>query len=171
MALIIRALAALEAEGFALQGHFTSRDRPDAQWCSRRLLSRIHVYTRDRRRREIEPVTARDFMRFLLRWQHVADGTRREGRLGVLAVIEQLQGFEVATGAWERSVLAARVQDYRPEWLDELCMSGQVAWGRLSVRDTDPDAAPKRARRPVEGDPDHAGPAGRPALAAAYRPR
>jgi ATP-dependent helicase Lhr and Lhr-like helicase len=151
--LIIRALAALEAEGFALQGHFTSRDRPDAQWCSRRLLSRIHVYTRDRRRREIEPVTARDFMRFLLRWQHVADGTRREGRLGVLAVIEQLQGFEVATGAWERSVLAARVQDYRPEWLDELCMSGQVAWGRLSVRDTDPDTAPKRAGAPSKATP------------------
>ena len=150
--LIIRALAALEAEGFALQGHFTSGDEP-AQWCSRRLLARIHVYTRERRRREIEPVTARDFMRFLLRWQHVADGTRREGRLGVLAVIEQLQGFEVATGAWEKSVLAARVQDYRPEWLDELCMSGQVAWGRLSVRDADPDAAPKRAGAPSKATP------------------
>jgi ATP-dependent helicase Lhr and Lhr-like helicase len=151
--LIIRALATLEAEGFALQGHFTSGDRQDAQWCSRRLLSRIHAYTRERRRSEIEPVTARDFMRFLLRWQHVADGTRREGRLGVLAVIEQLQGFEVATGAWERSVLAARVQDYRPEWLDELCMSGQVAWGRLSVRDTEPDATAKRAGAPSKATP------------------
>jgi ATP-dependent Lhr-like helicase len=151
--LIIRALAALEAEGFALQGHFTSHDQEAAQWCSRRLLSRIHVYTRDRRRREIEPVTARDFMRFLLRWQHVAEDARREGRLGVLAVVEQLQGFEVATGAWERSVLAARVQDYRPEWLDELCMAGQVAWGRLSVRDTEPDAAPKRAGAPSKATP------------------
>ena len=92
-------------------------------------------------------------MRFLLRWQHVADGTRREGRLGVLAVIEQLQGFEVATGAWERSVLAARVQDYRPDWLDELCMSGQVAWGRLSVRDTEPDTAPKRGGAPSKATP------------------
>jgi ATP-dependent helicase Lhr and Lhr-like helicase len=151
--LITRALAALEAEGFALQGHFTAQDRKNAQWCSRRLLSRIHVYTRDRRRREIEPVTAQDFMRFLLRWQHVADGTRREGRLGVLAVIEQLQGFEVATGAWERSVLAARVQDYRPEWLDELCMAGQVAWGRLSVRDAEPDAAPRRGGAPSKATP------------------
>ena len=113
--------------------------------CSRRLLSRIHAYTRQRRRREIEPVTARDFMRFLLRWQHVADGTRREGRFGVLAVIEQLQGFEIATGAWEKSVLAARVEGYRREWLDELCMSGQVCWGRLSVRDTEPDLHPNAA--------------------------
>ena len=151
--LIIRALGALEAEGFALRGHFTSGDREDAEWCSRRLLTRIHVYTREHRRREIEPVTARDFMRFLLRWQHIADGTQREGRPGVLAVVEQLQGFELATGAWEKSVLAARVHDYRPEWLDELCMAGQVAWGRLSVRDTEPDAAPRRGGAPSKATP------------------
>jgi len=141
--LIVRALAALEAEGFALRGHFTAPDCPE-EFCSRRLLSRIHVYTRQQRRREIEPVTARDFMRFLLRWQHVADGTRREGRFGVLSVIEQLQGFELATGAWEHSILAARVEGYRREWLDELCMSGQVSWGRLSVRDPDPDSEVRR---------------------------
>jgi ATP-dependent helicase Lhr and Lhr-like helicase len=141
--LVVRALAQLEAEGFAIRGHFTA---PGAEeYCSRRLLSRIHAYTRQRRRREIEPVTARDFMRFLLRWQHVAAGTRREGRFGVLAVIEQLQGFEIATGAWERDVLAARVEGYRREWLDELCMSGQACWGRLSVRDTEPDLASRRS--------------------------
>jgi ATP-dependent helicase Lhr and Lhr-like helicase len=150
--LITRAFAALEAEGFALRGHFTAPGGPE-EWCSRRLLSRIHVYTRDRRRREIDPVTAQDFMRFLLRWQHVADDTRREGRLGVLAVIEQLQGFEVATGAWERSVLTARVEDYQPPWLDDLCMSGQVAWGRLSVRDAEPDAAPRRGGAPSKATP------------------
>ncbi len=142
--LIVRGLAQLEAEGFAIRGHFS---RPDGaeEYCSRRLLSRIHAYTRQRRRREIEPVTARDFMRFLLRWQHLAAGTRREGRFGVLAVIEQLQGFEIATGAWERAVLAARVDGYRREWLDELCMSGQVCWGRLSVRETEPDIVPRRS--------------------------
>jgi ATP-dependent helicase Lhr and Lhr-like helicase len=141
--LIARALALLEAEGFAIRGHFSDQGQNE-EFCSRRLLSRIHVYTRERRRREIEPVTARDFIRFLLRWQHVAEGTRREGRIGVLAVIEQLQGFELATGAWESAVLAARVQGYRREWLDELCMSGQVCWGRLSVRDPEPDTAPRR---------------------------
>ena len=142
--LIVRALAQLEAEGFAIRGHFTAPGGSE-EYCSRRLLSRIHAYTRQRRRREVEPVTPRDYMRFLLRWQHVAAGTRREGRLGVLAVIEQLQGFEIATGAWEHSVLEARVEGYRREWLDELCMSGQVSWGRLSVRDAEPDQAPQRS--------------------------
>ena len=142
--LIVRALAQLEAEGFAIRGHFTEPHGPE-EYCSRRLLARIHAYTRQRRRREIEPVTARDFMRFLLRWQHLADGTRREGRFGLLAVIEQLQGFEIATGAWEQSVLAERVAGYRREWLDELCISGQVCWGRLSVRDAEPDGIPRRS--------------------------
>jgi ATP-dependent Lhr-like helicase len=145
-ALIMRALAVLEAEGFAIRGRFTGPGAAE-EFCSRRLLSRIHVFTTQRRRREIEPVTAQDLIRFLLRWQHVADGTRREGRFGLLAVIEQLQGFELATGAWENAVLATRVDGYRREWLDELCLSGQVSWGRLSVRDTDPGQPPRRSGR------------------------
>ncbi len=131
------ALLRLETEGFALRGRFSDPAGPE-EFCARRLLARIHAYTRERRRREIEPVTPRDFMRFLLRWQHVADGTRREGSHGVLAVVEQLQGFELAAGAWEKPVLAARVTGYQREWLDGLCLSGEVAWGRLSPR---PDAA------------------------------
>jgi ATP-dependent Lhr-like helicase len=142
--LVVRALARLEAEGFALRGHFTP-GMTDEEFCARRLLARIHGYTRQRRHREIEPVTARDFMRFLLRWQHVAPGTRREGRFGVLAVIEQLQGFELAVGAWESQVIASRVTGYRKEWLDEACLSGRAAWGRLSVRDTGPEPEPRRS--------------------------
>src|SRR4029453_13973836 len=98
-----QALAKLEAEGFALRGRFDpERDEGDRgiEFCERRLLARIHRYTTDRLRREIEPVTAQDFMRFLLRWQHVAPATQMEGRRGLLAVIEQLQGFEVAAGSW-----------------------------------------------------------------------
>jgi ATP-dependent helicase Lhr and Lhr-like helicase len=146
--LVLRALARLEEEGFAIRGRFSAASRGPGgaeEFCARRLLARIHGYTRQRQRAEIEPVTARDFMRFLLRWQHVEPGTRREGRFGVLAVVEQLQGFELAAGAWENAVLAARVEGYRREWLDELCLSGQVAWGRLSVRDSQPDPAPKRS--------------------------
>jgi ATP-dependent Lhr-like helicase len=145
--LVVRALAVLEAEGFAISGRFTDPDAADEEYCARRLLSRIHIYSRERRRREIEPVTPRDFIRFLLRWQHVSAGSRREGRFGVLSVIEQLQGFELAAGAWEDGVLAARVEGYRREWLDELCMSGQVSWGRLSVRDPDPDSPASRVAR------------------------
>ncbi len=143
---LLSGLATLEAEGFALRGRFTSPDADEEEFCARRLLTRIHAYTRERRRRAVEPVNARDFMRFLLRWQHVAAGTRREGRFGVLAVIEQLQGFELAAGAWEHAVLAARVEGYRREWLDELCLSGQVCWGRLSVREP-ADASEGATRR------------------------
>ncbi|HKA13069.1 MAG TPA: DEAD/DEAH box helicase [Candidatus Dormibacteraeota bacterium] len=137
------AMARLEGDGFAFRGHFTSSDGPE-EFCARRLLARIHQYTRARLRREIEPVTARDFMRFLFRWQHVAPGTRREGRVGLLAVVEQLQGFELAAGAWERGVLAARVDGYRAESLDDLCLSGAVTWGRISIRDSAADGCPDR---------------------------
>ena len=129
------ALIRLENEGFALRGRFTGG--ADEEFCARRLLARIHAYTRQRLRAEIEPVTPQDLVRFLLRWQHVADGTRREGSRGVLAVVEQLQGFELAAGAWERSVLGARVTGYQRDWLDGLCLSGDVAWGRLSLRPLD----------------------------------
>jgi ATP-dependent Lhr-like helicase len=128
------ALAHLEHEGFALQGRFDSGVDGE-QWCARRLLARIHIYTQKRLRKEIEPVTARDLMRFLLRWQHVAPGTQRHGRSGVVTVVEQLQGFELPAGTWEAEVLPARVESYRPDWLDQLCHTGELVWGRLKTRD------------------------------------
>jgi ATP-dependent Lhr-like helicase len=142
LSLVEIALARLEAEGFVLRGHFEGEEGAGQgeQFCARRLLARIHAYTRDRLRREIEPASARDFLRFLMRWQHVAPGTRREGRRGVLAAIQQLQGFELGAGAWEESLLPSRVEEYRSEWLDSLCLSGEVVWGRLSVRPAEPDA-------------------------------
>jgi ATP-dependent helicase Lhr and Lhr-like helicase len=136
------ALIRLENEGFALRGRFTEPDG-DEEFCARRVLTRIHAYTRQRKRRDVEPVTARDFMRFLLRWQHVTPDTRREGSRGVLAVVEQLQGFELAAGAWEKAIFPARVTGYRREWLDEVCLDGGITWGRLSVRG-DPDELPRR---------------------------
>ncbi|HWA78034.1 MAG TPA: DEAD/DEAH box helicase [Polyangiaceae bacterium] len=126
-------LARLEGEGFVVRGHFEPGVEEE-QVVARRLLARIHSYTVGRLRREIEPVSAQDFMRFLLSFQRVTEATRRDGRAGLLAVIEQLQGFEAAVGAWEPQVLAARINGYRPEWLDALCYSGEVVWGRLSPR-------------------------------------
>src|SRR5437016_102857 len=125
------ALGALEHEGFVLRGRFTAGCQ-DLEWCERRLLARIHRYTLDRLRKEIEPVAPADFLRFLLRWQRVAEGTRAEGPEGLAAVLDLLDGFEIAAGAWETEVLPARVKDFDPLWLDALCLSGQVAWGRLS---------------------------------------
>jgi ATP-dependent Lhr-like helicase len=139
---VTMALIRLETEGFALRGRFTDPDGAE-EFCARRVLTRIHAYTRQRRRREIEPVTPQDLMRFLLRWQHVTPDSSREGSRGVLAVVEQLQGFELAAGAWEKAILPARVTGYRKEWLDEVCLDGGIAWGRLSVRG-DPDEPARR---------------------------
>jgi ATP-dependent helicase Lhr and Lhr-like helicase len=117
----------LEGEGSVLRGRFEGK----AGWCSRRLLARIHRYTLDRLRREIEPVTTVDFLRFLACWQHVDEEHRLDGPRGVAEVVRQLAGFEVPALAWEASVLPSRVRGYRREWIDELTLSGEVAWGRL----------------------------------------
>jgi len=129
------ALAAVEVEGGVLRGRFT----PEAiaadslEWCDRRLLARIHRRTLEGLRRLIEPVPAATLIRFLLTWQHVKPGAQPHGRDGLLRVIEQLQGFEAAAGAWERELLPSRVAGYQPGWLDELCLSGEVTWGRLGM--------------------------------------
>ncbi len=128
------ALARLESEGGVMRGHF--RDAAGAlEWCDRRLLARIHRLTVDGLRRAIEPVTAADLVRFLLAWQGLT-GAQHRGRAGVLRAVEQLQGFELAAGAWESEVLPARVPGYEPAWLDELCLSGEVVWGRLAPRES-----------------------------------
>jgi len=125
------ALGALEHEGFVLRGQFTP-GVGQLEWCERRLLARIHRYTLDRLRQEIEPVSAADFMRFLLRWQRLTPEARAEGPDGLAAVLELLDGFEAPAGAWETDLLPARVGEYDPLWLDGLCLSGEIAWGRLS---------------------------------------
>ena len=136
-------LARLEAEGFAMRGRFDPA-LEEEQWCARRLLARIHSYTQGRLRREVEPVAAQEFVRFLLGWQHVAPGTQRHGRAGVLAVVDQLQGFEIPAGAWEEHVLAARVEGYRHQWLEDLCRAGELVWGRFGLRPPDADGEPRR---------------------------
>src|SRR5204862_1445 len=125
------ALGALEHEGFVLRGRFTP-GVVELEWCERRLLARIHRYTLDRLRQEIEPVTAADFMRFLLEWQRAAPDARAEGPEGLGAVLELLDGYEAPAAAWEADVLPARLGDYDPLWLDGLCLSGEIAWGRLA---------------------------------------
>jgi ATP-dependent Lhr-like helicase len=123
------ALAKLESEGLILRGHFTS---DDDEYCHRRVLARIHRMTLGRLRKEIEPVTSADFMRFLGRWQHLAPGTQLHGADGLFQVLRQLQGYEISAAAWESNVLPRRVANYDPELLDRLCLSGEIMWGRLS---------------------------------------
>ena len=126
------ALSALEGEGQILRGFFR-RSTVELQWCDRRLLARIHRLTIGRLRREIDPMSPAEFMRFLFRWQHVAEGTQLHGEKGLSIVLEQFQGFEAAATAWESFLLPKRISDYTPELLDKLCLSGQFVWGRLTL--------------------------------------
>jgi ATP-dependent Lhr-like helicase len=126
-------LAALEAEGFAMRGRFTPEAAAE-EWCERRLLSRIHHYTLMRLRAEIEPVAARDFLRFLFSWQHVSADARMAGLKALDRVVAQLEGFEAPAAAWESEILAARLAGYEPAWLDERCLAGHIAWMRLRPR-------------------------------------
>jgi ATP-dependent Lhr-like helicase len=144
------ALIRLESEGFAMQGSFTP-DCQETEWCSRRLLARIHRYTLNRLRKEIEPVSAADFMRFLFVWQKVAPDHRVQGPESVAAIIDQLEGFEAPAGSWESEILPARVVDYDPGWLDALCLSGKLTWLRLSPPRLSPDKASSSS--PVRSTP------------------
>ncbi len=131
--LVEAGLLRLEAEGQVLRGRFTSEaGAGETEWCNRRLLARIHRLTLGRLRREIEPVTTAQFLRFLCRWQHVTPGSRLHGVEGTFQVLQQLQGYEIAAAAWESHILPRRIVRYSPELLDRLCLSGEVMWGRLS---------------------------------------
>ena len=114
------------------RGCENSEDGEKNEWCDRRLLARIHRRTLGKLRKEIEPVSSADFMRFLVRWQHVAPESRLHGEFGLLEVIRQLAGFEAAASTWERGLLSIRVEKYCPGMLDQLCLRGLVSWGRLS---------------------------------------
>ena len=142
------ALLALEAEGFVLRGKFQP-DATEQEWCDRRLLARIHRLTIDRLRAEIQPVSPQDFYRFLLAWQRVDPEYRVEGLEGLQSMLEQLDGCELPLAAWESAILTARVSDYDPEWLDRLCFSGRIGWGRLSS----PQNPKARAFAPLRTSP------------------
>jgi len=174
---IEKALLRMEASGTVLRGNFTgagrlnpvelsstgqpgaavstqTRELHETEWCERRLLARIHRLTVGMLRKQIEPVMAAAFMRWLTRWQHVAPGTQVAGERGTLEVLQQLQGFEIPANAWERQVLARRIVDYDPAWLDQLCLTGAVGWGRLSPHPATVDsAAPSNATASSENAP------------------
>ncbi|WP_233234870.1 DEAD/DEAH box helicase [Bordetella sp. LUAb4] len=124
------ALARLEQEGVVLRGRYTPGTTQE-QWCERHLLARIHRLTIAHLRREIEPVTRQDFMRFLCHWQRLAPATRGQGAAALSEVLDLLEGYEAAAGAWEADLLPARVLDYQPAWLDDLTRAGRLAWLRM----------------------------------------
>ena len=143
------ALDSLEGEGVAMRGTFTAEGHAAAaggakhpEWCDRRLLARIHRLTLDGLRKQIKPVEIADYLRFLVRHQRLTPDLRLRGRAGLREAIDQLQGLEIPAGAWESRVLAARIDDYDPLWLDELSLSGEVVWGRLRPPRRDEEDGP-----------------------------
>ncbi|HEY1554372.1 MAG TPA: DEAD/DEAH box helicase, partial [Kofleriaceae bacterium] len=167
---VIAALLALEGDGAILRGNFSAGPRTvrealadgdelvDREWCNRRVLARIHRLTLAKLRREIEPVSAAALMRFMLRWQRVARHTQLIGTDGLARVLEQLQGFETAAGAWERELLPARLHGYDPSWLDQMCLAGQVVWCRLSPRKAEPAEGLEEEARVVRNAPSRSAP-------------
>jgi ATP-dependent Lhr-like helicase len=141
------ALLRLESEGQVMRGRFSpDLAEGETEWCNRRVLARIHRLTLGQLRREIEPVTAAQFERFLFQWQHLNPGSRLHGVDGTLQIVKQLQGYEISAAAWEAEVLSRRVAHYEPEFLDELCLSGEVMWARLSPHPAFEAAEPRRVR-------------------------
>ena len=149
-------LLKLEAEGFVIRGQF-SPGTSETEWSARRLLARIHSYTLNRLRQEIEPVSTADFMRYLLAWQKVAPEHQMEGPESVRAIIEQLEGFEAPAAAWEGELLPSRLVDYDPAWLDAMCLSGEVVWARLTpptpARSNENGVERARGAAPVRNTP------------------
>ncbi|MEO5936253.1 MAG: DEAD/DEAH box helicase, partial [Terriglobales bacterium] len=150
---IHRAMLRYEASGAILRGVFETSvaNPPDlaVEFCDRRLLARIHRLTLGALRKQVEPVTAAVFMRWLMRWQHITPGAQLMGERGLMQVLRQMQGFEVPANAWERQILARRVQNYDAEALDTLCLTGAVGWGRLSPHPATLDTAATGTRRIV----------------------
>ncbi|HVN81505.1 MAG TPA: DEAD/DEAH box helicase [Terriglobia bacterium] len=126
------ALLRLETQGQILRGQFASVS--EEEWCERRILARIHRQTVGKLRREIEPVSSADYIRFLLNWQHLEPGTQLHGKQGILEIIQQLQGIEFPAPAWEQEILPRRIVQYDPADLESLCLSGLIGWGRLRIQ-------------------------------------
>ena len=143
------ALVGLEAEGCVLRGRFTP-GAASIEWCERRLLARIHRYTLGRLRREIEPASRSEFVRFLFEWQRVKPDDRREGDEALAAVIAELEGFAAPAAAWESEILPARIVGFTPDMLDRLCLAGRASWARPAppVRET-----PGRSFGPIRSTP------------------
>jgi ATP-dependent Lhr-like helicase len=154
---IREALGQLESQGQVLRGRFRPASvqaaavqpsaHEDVEWCDRRLLQRIHRLTVGRLRREIEPLSAQDFMRFLFRWHHLDAADALRGKGGLSKAVALLQGYEAPAAAWEQVIFPARLKPYLPELLERACWNGEVAWARLTRREARGVLGPRRGAR------------------------
>jgi len=160
---VFQAFLAMEMQGLLLRGAFeypaTIEDH-EIEWCERRILQRIHRRTVATLRKQIEPVTPAVYMRWLLQWQHLAPQTQLSGEEGVFEALRQLEGFEAPAIEWERTLLPTRIGNYDPRWLDALCLSGAIGWGRISPHPAwfSGDQSSEGASRPRRVIPTNAAP-------------
>lgn len=128
-------LLKLENTGLILRGNFTQNSTvvQELEWCERRLLARIHKLTLGKLRASIKPVTAAQFVNWLLKWQHLKPETQLNGEQGLMEIIRKLQGFEIPANAWEKNIFSKRMKNYHRDLLDRLCLNGSIGWGRFSA--------------------------------------
>lgn len=145
---INQALIALEVEGFAFQGQFTPHNplqqptqSAPVEWCERRLLQRIHRYTIDHHRKQIKPVSLETYSEFLfdkhqlvaIRAESKPSEASLDGQTKLQNCLNLLDGLSAPAVSWEADIYPARIADYDPNWLDVMCISGRVVWGRYSL--------------------------------------
>jgi len=144
------ALITLENDGFVFRGQFTP-GLNKGEWCERRHLARIHRYTLQRLRKEIEPVSRADFMRFLFSWHNLESDEKPYGPDALRQVLNQLEGFEAPSASWEGELLPSRIKEYDHNWLDMLCLSGNTVWGRFRQHNVETNG--KRSPTPIRSTP------------------
>lgn len=165
------ALIALEVEGYAFQGQFSPELRrveanalqKVVEWCERRLLQRIHRYTIDAHRKSIKPVSLETFTEFLFDLHEllpVQDSTMptqpaMDGQTQLQSALHLLDGIAAPAASWEANLFPARVRNYDPAWLDVMCISGRVSWGRYTMPSpgTLARTSLKKASGPIKSTP------------------
>ncbi|MEZ4650501.1 MAG: crosslink repair DNA glycosylase YcaQ family protein [Candidatus Eisenbacteria bacterium] len=118
-------LGRLREAGRIVEGEFLPGGR-GTEWCDASVLRRLKQQSLARLRAEIEPVDPSALGRFLPEWHGLARPAR--GLDGLLRVLEQLQGCPLPASDLETEILPARVEDYQPSMLDELCYAGELMW-------------------------------------------
>jgi len=161
------ALLALEVEGYVFRGQFTTTPLPKAsaetEWCERRLLQRIHRYTIDAHRKAIKPVSIQNYLQFLfqrhqLQTEFEESGPQRlplsiDGQTRLQASLALLDGIAAPAAAWEADIFPARIRDYDPNWLDVMCISGRIAWGRFTAPASKTAGEQRRKAGPIRSTP------------------
>ncbi|MBN2093019.1 DEAD/DEAH box helicase [candidate division KSB1 bacterium] len=99
-----------------------------AQWGFHENVKRIRKITLKQQRKSVQINDTNHLTNFLLYWQHISAQSKLKTFDGLITVIEQLQGLSLPAEIWENEIFSKRIDDYKPEWLDQLCRQGDVVW-------------------------------------------